>query len=407
MARVQHHQLLETLGLEGEVTIWRAASDKPYRVIFRYNGVQVNRSTGSTSYAEAQRLGAEIYAEVVRGPKEAVTMARLERQLEDLKTLVLKLSMGGRHGNPHVRTEVKTLRYAYDAFVAAKRTEGLAEETLPRLQRRLDEFIGFAGPLTKLPEITTETIERWIASKPSNNPRSKNNDVDAVAQFLRWAGNPPRRWCDPEVGRGVAKPRVSRQSALIEVLTLKQARAVLKWVEENHPEYALYYAIALLAGVRANKKGSANDTRSGEIIRLFDAVKANNGRWPARLWNGIVLHIPSGKVKGAPRQVHTPENLKRWIETYPDSLEVPHRCWHTRNVATPFELPANGLRHTSASAYVSSVGDFSRAAVLFGNSEAVLKNRYVNLMTKEHANEFWQIFPQRVYSTKKSNGVAA
>ena len=408
VARVQPHLLFDALGMEGQVTIWRGASDKPYHVIFRHGGVQVNRTTGTTIYADAQRRAAEIYAEVIRGPKEATTMASLERQMEDLKTLVLGLSLNGaKAGNPHARAEVKTVKAAFNAFVAAKQSACMAAESLPRLQRRLDEFVDFAGPEVNLPEITTQTIEAWIASKPGNNPRTKNNDVDAVSQFLRWCGSPPRRWCDPEIGQGVSKPRVARHSALIEVLTLDQAQTMLKWVEANHPEYVLYYAIALLAGVRANKKGSASDTRSGEIIRLFEAVKANHGQWPAKLWNGIVLHIPSGKVNGSPRQVHTPENLKRWLEAYPDSLEVPHRCWHTRNVAKPFALPANGLRHTAASAYISSGGDFGRAAVLFGNSEAILKNRYVNLMSKETADGFWMIYPQRSSLAEKHKVAAA
>lgn len=389
------------------MTIWRSASDKPYHVIFRHGGVQVNRSTGTTIYADAQRRAAEIYAEVIRGPKEATTMASLERQIESIKALVLRLSLNGANaGNPHGKTEVKTLKAGYDAFIAAKQSAGMAAESLPRLQRRLGEFVDFAGPGINLPEITTQTIEAWIGSKPGNNPRTKNNDVDAVSQFLRWCGSPPRRWCDPEIGSGVSKPRVARHSALIEVLTPDQAQAMLNWVETNHPEYILYYAVALFAGVRANKKGSANDTRSGEIIRLFEAVKANHGQWPAKLFNGIALHIPSGKVGGAPRQVHTPENLKRWLEAYPDSLEVPHRCWHTRNVAKPFSLPANGLRHTAASAFISSGGDFGRAAVLFGNSEEVLKNRYVNLMTKETAEKFQKIAPKS-YSLASKNKVLA
>jgi hypothetical protein len=368
----------------------------------------VNRSTGTTIYADAQQRAAEIFAEVIRGPKEATTMASLERQMEDLKTLVLRLSLNGaKDGNPHAQAEVKTVKQGYDAFVAAKQSAGMAAESLPRLQRRLGEFVDFAGPKINLPEITTQSIESWVASKPANNPRTKNNDVDAVSQFLRWCGSPPRRWCDPEIGSGVSKPRVARHSALIEVLTPDQAQAMLNWVETNHPEYVLYYAVALFAGVRANKKGSANDTRSGEIIRLFAAVKANHGQWPAKLFNGIALHIPSGKVNSAPRQVHTPENLKRWLEAYPDSLEVPHRCWHTRNVAKPFSLPANGLRHTAASAYISSGGDFGRAAILFGNSEAILKNRYVNLMTKEIADGFWQIFPKGFSLAAKNKAAAA
>jgi hypothetical protein len=115
--------------------------------------------------------------------------------------------------------------------------------------------------------------------------------------------------------------------------------------------------------------------------------------WTPEIWNGIVLHIPSGKVGGHPRQVHTPENLKAWLRAYPASLEVPHKAWHTRHVSKPLGLPGNGLRHTAASAYISSGGDFGRAAVLFGNSESVLKTRYVQLMSRQTADLFWQIWP--------------
>jgi hypothetical protein len=402
---IQQTLLSETLGQNGNVTLWRKNPNLPYRVIFRYQGKQINRSTGATSYAEAKLSGARIYAEVVRGPEEAVSMAAIKGQISDLKELVLKLSLGMGSGskNPHVKFEVKTLGFAVEAFKTAKIKEGLAEETVPRLIRRLEEFKNFIGEGTCMPEISSESIERWLDSKPDNSGRTRWNDLVAVAQFLRWAGKAPRLWCNPDICGDVAKPK--KGGSMIGILTIEQGEKLMEFIEENHPQYVLFYAIALLAGVRANKKNEAGDTKSGEIVRLLDFVKKHG--WTPEIWNGLVLHIPSGKIGGRPRQVHTPQNLKAWLRAYPGSLEVPHRAWHTRHVAKPFGLPKNGLRHTAASAYISSVGDFARAAILFGTSEGVLKARYVLLMTKEMAERFWKIFPKRVCSAVNPTNAAA
>lgn len=112
--------------------------------------------------------------------------------------------------------------------------------------------------------------------------------------------------------------------------------------------------------------------------------------------------MPAGKVGGRPRQLHTPECLKAWLAAYPDSVEVPHRCWHTRHVSTPLKLPKNGLRHTAASAFISSGGEFGRASILFGNSETMLKSRYVNLMAKGDADQFWTIYPSKKPALQQS-----
>jgi len=69
--RIPQLLVLETLGKEGEVMLWRPKPSDPYRVLFRLDGRKFNRSTGETNYAAAQRKGAEIFAEVVRGQKEA------------------------------------------------------------------------------------------------------------------------------------------------------------------------------------------------------------------------------------------------------------------------------------------------------------------------------------------------
>jgi len=382
---------METLGKEGEVNVAWDKRSKRYHVRFRHDGRQYDRSTGETGKAAAIRKGAEIFAQIIRGPKEASTLAALEVQISELKTLVLQLVANGTgHKNPNVKVEVKSLEDARLAFAEARKSKHVASSNEDRLQRRIENFVEFTGKNCTLPELKVEHLEIWKDSRPNNGARAQKNDIDAVAQFLRWCGKPPRRWCDPELAKGVELDEVPRFSRLPEVLLPEQAEAMMRLVEGNAPQFVLFYAIALLAGVRANKKDSADDNDGGEIIRLFAAVKRDG--W-GKYFNGLVLRIPSGKVRGEPRQVHTPENLKAWIRAYPNSLEAPQRAWHTRHVSKPLKLPKNGLRHTAASAYVSSVGDFARAVILFQSAESTLRKHYINLMTREQAESFWKIIP--------------
>lgn len=395
MSAVPIHLLLETLGKEGQVTVaWDKRSGR-YHARFRHDGRQYDRSTGETDHKLATQKAAQIFSEVIRGPKEAATLAGLEAQIGELKALVLQLVANGtgHHKNPNVKVEVKELEVARLAFVAARETKNVASANEDRLQRRILNFVEFTGEKVTLPELTVEHLEKWKNARPENGPRAQKNDIDAVAQFLRWCGKPPRRWCDPELAKGVELPEVGRVSSLPEIILPDVSETLLRTIECIAPQYVLFYAIGLLSGARANKKDAVDDEDGGEIIRLFEAVKRSG--WD-KYFNGLVLRIPKGKVRGEPRQVHTPDNLKAWLRAYPDSLEVPQRAWHTRNVSTPLQIPANALRHTAASAFISAGGDFGRAAVLFQSSESTLKKHYVNLMTPEQAAAFWQIMPLKL-----------
>ncbi|WP_324726055.1 hypothetical protein [Actomonas aquatica] len=394
---------METLGKEGEVNVTLDKRTMRWHARFRFGGRQYDRSTGETNYKQALKRAAEIFSEVVRGPVEVQTVNTVCVELVGLKAEILEMkaimrqmaangfSRGGDLSNPNIKIETQTLGAGFSAFQKERDDEDLSQSNETRLRRRLLNFVSFVGENTLLHDLTPDHIAKWLKSRPELSQRAKRNDILAVSQWIRWCGQPPRRWCDPELGKGVRTPKMRKKSRkLPQVISPKTAANLLRWVEANEPQYILFYAIALLAGVRANKKDTANDEGSGEIIRLFDTVKREG--WKV-LYNGLVLRIPFGKVGGESRPVHTPENLKAWLETYPDMLEVPHRAWHSRNISKAFDLPPNSLRHTSTSAYISSGGSFGTAAMLYGNSEEILTKHYVNLMTKEDADAFWQIFP--------------
>ena len=397
MPAVAIHLLLKTLQMEGPVSVYWEKRSGCYHVFFRHAGKQYNRKTFKITKLEATQRGAEIVAEVIRGPKETDLVASLKAELTSLKGLMIQQMGNGAGGhvnrsNPHIKFELKTLEEARTAFKLARKSMKVSASNEARLERRIDNFVEFIGQTTALSELTVDTFAKWLETS-GPNPRNRKNNHTAVAQFIRWCGSPPRRWCDPELTKGVAIPRIPRVSRLPEIILPEQAEALMSLLEEKHPEYVLYYAIALFGGARANKKDTVDDLDGGEIIRLFEAVRQDG--W-GKYYNGIVLRIPSGKVNGAPRQIYTPDGLKAWLEAYADSLDVPQRAWHTRNISSVLKLPPNGLRHTAASVFISLSGsDFGRAAVLFQSAEPTLKSHYVNLMTHEQALRYDKIRPKK------------
>ena len=161
----------------------------------------------------------------------------------------------------------------------------------------------------------------------------------------------------------------------------------MRLVECQYPDYVAFYAITLFSGIRADKD-------DGEALRLLNAVK--NGGWSRHFIKPGLLLVPCGKVDGVPRDAYLPDNLRVWLDAYPQSVAIPHRCWHTRHVSKPLGLPTNYARHTAASCYIASGGSLGTASILFGNSEAILKRDYVSLVSAAEARKFYAIFPKKV-----------
>ena len=53
------------------------------------------------------------------------------------------------------------------------------------------------------------------------------------------------------------------------------------------------------------------------------------------------------------------------------------------------------LRHTFISMFVAKFRSVGEAALQAGNSEGIIRRHYLDLKSKEEAEEFWGILPQR------------
>jgi hypothetical protein len=62
-------------------------------------------------------------------------------------------------------------------------------------------------------------------------------------------------------------------------------------------------------------------------------------------------------------------------------------------VRTKFELSPDVLRHTFASMHVGKFHSVGQAALESGNSETIIRNNYLNVVSEAEAKAFWQIMP--------------
>ena len=60
------------------------------------------------------------------------------------------------------------------------------------------------------------------------------------------------------------------------------------------------------------------------------------------------------------------------------------------------------LRHTAASMWIAQIGDAGRVANELRNSERILKRHYRELVSREDAEKFCRMTPERLRSLRNS-----
>jgi hypothetical protein len=153
-------------------------------------------------------------------------------------------------------------------------------------------------------------------------------------------------------------------------------------LEANFSHWVVFFAVTLFAGLRPE----------GEMAKLADAIDRDGvGRYLRA--GTFYLTAKIAKDRRA-RAVPLPHNLLEWLNRYPltpEALRGGTRDEYARIRAT-FDLPHDGLRHTSVSAAVSIHG-VSEAAFHHGTSERVIRAHYLSLMPRAEADAFYAILP--------------
>jgi integrase len=362
-----------------------------FRVSGWLNGKRIRKNFPTRPEAEAECQVLEIQRlQGETGIRTAATRLT-EDQLHDAEAVFRRLD-----GRPHslmfyvefalanYREPVtqKLLSEAVAEFLTVKDHEReqdlLSEPYLTRVKRDLKRLQRHF-PGASVAELTGARLIGYFEARRATH-KTFNNRRGVVSAFLKFALQ--RDWIAENPLAKIPAHRIRRRRGGAATLTAAQAKEMMEFVETNHPAAVPFFALCLFAGMRPC-------LRTGEILRL----KPEH----VKLAEGIIrIDGEVSKVR-EPRMVTIQPNLAAWLRAYPLKKFpiIPTNLQHLREKAVEkFNLTHDIMRHTFISMFVAKFRSIGEAALQAGNSESIIRRHYLDLKSKEEAEQFFSITPQ-------------
>ena len=300
----------------------------------------------------------------------------------------------------HHRPPEYTLKIsdALKHFTDAKERAGVSVRQIRTLKTTLNAFIVSAGDVD-VHTVTEQQVRSYLKALKSRDGESKakfktwNGRRNEISSFFKFAMDKDlethRPWTFHNPVENIethSKDKVRQQRPAIATTDAKTARELLTYaMNYKGGAMAKYYALAYFTGIRPSPEHN-----NGELTRLSldeELINLKTGT--------IKLHASMTKDK-RDRTVTISDNLRAWLEAYKDSPIIPEgvnlaRAY--RHIRQKFKLQHDETRHSFISYHVAlnrSIGD---AALEAGNSEAKVKEHYLNHRPQEDAEAFWSIVP--------------
>ena len=343
---------------------------------------------GSRKFFETKR-DAETYAAQCRIKKKNQGTSAFDDA--ELAEFGWTIDQAKRFALAHLRAMRKsvTIEKAAADLVEARKGAGRNEEYCDGLEARLKKFRESFPVETKVSQIDSEQIDRWLAGLACA-PATRNTfrrDVCTLFSFCEKQGwvqkNPAMR---TELATDIDKPPG--------ILTPAEAAGVLYACDEDLIPYT---AISLFAGLRAAEveklDWSEVDMEGGHI-----EVKAAKAKTQRRRLVPIADNLRAwlkGHVKKA--GAVTPANLRRKLEASRRVVGFGKHGTETEdekkaNVKLR-EWPLNAMRHSFASYRLAQCQDTAKVALEMGNSPAIVFAHYRELVKPKAAGAYWGIMP--------------
>ena len=362
-----------------------------FRVDGRLHGVRIRRNFKTQEEAAAEKAALELNGlQATAGLQSARTFLtadqlreaeaafrRLQAQSQSL-TFYLDYALA----NYRKPVTQKFLTEAVTAYVATKEHEheqdALSKAHATRIKRDLRQ-LGKHFPGATVAELTGARLVGYLEARRASL-KTYNNRRGIVSTFLKFCLQ--RDWMADNPLAKIPPRRIRRRRDGAVTFSAEQAKELMAFVEEHYPSAVPFFALCLFAGIRPC-------LRTGEILRLNpEQVRVAEG----------AIHIDSvvSKVR-EPRNVTIQPNLAKWLRAYPlrQFPIIPVNLQHTREkVAQRFPLSHDVMRHTFISMFVAKFRSLGEAALQAGNSESIIRKHYLDLKSKEEAEQFFSIIPQ-------------
>lgn len=283
---------------------------------------------------------------------------------------------------------------------------GLVEPRhLAEVRRQLAAFTQ-TFPARYIHSFKRSEIQAYLEARKDWGPKTWNNVRGILHSFFDFAANPERGWTVENPVKGVLQrdvprglPAIKTAAEIAELFTFLQTYT--GGTRNPMPAGFLipYFALATFAGLRPSIPGGElwKMGRAQSLGRLVDVPL------------GVIRITPEIAKTGAIRQVKMRPNLIAWLRAYPlatHPLVMPNMSAMLSDIREKYALGPDVLRHTFISMHVARFKSMGEAALEAGNSEAIIRRHYLNLVGEAEADQFWSIMPRRSQSVDAVRHVA-
>ena len=273
----------------------------------------------------------------------------------------------------------KPIAEVVEELIAAKRQDGCGNYYLGDLRLHLGRLTKtFSGLISN---ITSGDLDDWLRALKVG-PRSRNNmrnSISVLFNFAKSRGYLPKG----QATEADDLPKAKEPPPKIGILTPEQLTTMLSAAP---PFLVPFVAIGAFAGLRHE-----------EIQRLnWEDIDLKSG----------YIHVGAEKAKTAQRRlVKIQPNLKTWLTPFAANTgAVSQRRYMTRHLqklaeSAGIKWPKNGLRHSFGTYRLAQTQNVHQVSDEMGNSPAMVREHYRQLVTKSQAEEWWKIFPPKIAKT--------
>ena len=213
---------------------------------------------------------------------------------------------------------------------------------------------------------------------------SWNSNRDAARYFFGWAKIQNYALENICTADKFPKIQIKANEQEIRIFTVDETRKVFSYALLNHPELLTYVTLCTFCGIRP-----------AEVDRMT---------WSLVDWEQKLIHLKLTKTNHY-RTIHLHPTAYQWLKLAFESgspigkdfaptpaKKLKHMC-PLRDHMGWSKWPADIMRHSFGSYHVSLTRNVGDTALEMGNSEGIIKNHYLAMVTPNDCTDFWAITP--------------
>jgi site-specific recombinase XerD len=365
-----------------------------WRVEGRLHGVRFRKNLKTKEEAAAEKAALELKAfQATSGIRSAATFLT-DAQLREAEDAFRRLD-GRTHSllgyldfalaNYREPAQQKPLADAVADYYATKKAAHertlLSMRQLRSIGNELNCF-KTRFPRALVSDFTAANLIPYLErGKPSL--KTYNNRRGLLSTFFKYAFQ--QDWISRNPIEKTPHHRLNHRRGSAVTITAEQAAKLMAYVEDcEGGEMVPFFALCLFAGIRP-------------CVRFGEITKVQAGS--IRLDTGVIHIEPEVSKVRMKRLVTIQPNLGAWLRAYPLGRFpiIPKNAVNMhRKICEEFNLTHDVLRHTFISMFVAKFRSMGEAALQAGNSESIIRKHYLDLKSKEEAERFFGILPQRI-----------